>query len=512
MAEASRRAARQPRKGGLSNALFVAAAAEALPPELDGRAHAIVTTLPVGLPAPRPASARAPSPVLAGLARRAQPGCRWPRRCSRSPSATSHQSAGASNAVAVLRWPTLASDPRSPRGRRRPRSLRRARPGPSRLGASALEPRPLGVSRRRIRLAVGSIPPMPGKVPFILDVDTGIDDALALLLCLCLAGDRPRRGDLRRRQRRRAPGRREHAGRPGADGSGRTCPSPLGRERPLVKPLETHAGDARAARARATRSCRRRRRGRWSRTTPPTASIAVARERPGEVVLVTLGPLTNLAVALEREPLLPRLLGGYVLMGGAFRAPATRHRPASGTCTSIRTPRSRSSRLGDAGAERGALPLAMGLDVTEQARFRPEQLRSLAAAPARCPSTPPRSRPSPCRRSARWPRTRSSGSSWMRCASTSNSTRVRRLLRRVHPRSVRRRGRARPIAGAQPADLRRRRDRAGPRPWNDRRRLPGPGRRPPNVDVAVEGDADRFLERFIERVGALAARMPIAAR
>jgi hypothetical protein len=37
-------------------------------------------------------------------------------------------------------------------------------------------------------------------------------------------------------------------------------------------------------------------------------------------------------------------------------------------------------------------------------------------------------------------------------------------------------------------------------------------RRPPNVDVAVEGDADRFLERFIERVGALAARAPVAAR
>jgi purine nucleosidase len=37
-------------------------------------------------------------------------------------------------------------------------------------------------------------------------------------------------------------------------------------------------------------------------------------------------------------------------------------------------------------------------------------------------------------------------------------------------------------------------------------------RRPPNVDVAVEADADRFLERFIERVGGFAARTTGAAR
>ena len=36
---------------------------------------------------------------------------------------------------------------------------------------------------------------------------------------------------------------------------------------------------------------------------------------------MTLGPLTNLAVALEREPELPGLLRGLVFMGGAFRVP-----------------------------------------------------------------------------------------------------------------------------------------------------------------------------------------------
>ncbi len=35
---------------------------------------------------------------------------------------------------------------------------------------------------------------------------------------------------------------------------------------------------------------------------PPTCIIESARARPGELTLVTLGPLSNVAVALEREP------------------------------------------------------------------------------------------------------------------------------------------------------------------------------------------------------------------
>jgi 16S rRNA (adenine(1408)-N(1))-methyltransferase len=46
MAEASRRAARRPDRGGLPNALFVVAAAEALPPELDGLADLVTVHFP----------------------------------------------------------------------------------------------------------------------------------------------------------------------------------------------------------------------------------------------------------------------------------------------------------------------------------------------------------------------------------------------------------------------------------------------------------------------------------
>ncbi len=45
----------------------------------------------------------------------------------------------------------------------------------------------------------------------------------------------------------------------------------------------------------------------------------LARSRPGEVTLVTLGPLSNVAAALERDPVGMRQLRRIIVMGGAFR-------------------------------------------------------------------------------------------------------------------------------------------------------------------------------------------------
>jgi inosine-uridine nucleoside N-ribohydrolase len=53
----------------------------------------------------------------------------------------------------------------------------------------------------------------------------------------------------------------------------------------------------------------------------PAALVRLARLRPGELTLVTLGPLTNLAIALNVEPTLPELLKAVVVMGGAFTVP-----------------------------------------------------------------------------------------------------------------------------------------------------------------------------------------------
>jgi inosine-uridine nucleoside N-ribohydrolase len=48
------------------------------------------------------------------------------------------------------------------------------------------------------------------------------------------------------------------------------------------------------------------------------AIIDLARANPGEITLVAVGPLTNLALALEADPEVATLLKAVVIMGGAF--------------------------------------------------------------------------------------------------------------------------------------------------------------------------------------------------
>ncbi len=47
--------------------------------------------------------------------------------------------------------------------------------------------------------------------------------------------------------------------------------------------------------------------------------LAIARARPGELRILATGPLTNLALALRREPRLPALVRDVTIMGGAVR-------------------------------------------------------------------------------------------------------------------------------------------------------------------------------------------------
>jgi inosine-uridine nucleoside N-ribohydrolase len=49
--------------------------------------------------------------------------------------------------------------------------------------------------------------------------------------------------------------------------------------------------------------------------------VDMARQRPGEITLVAVGPLGNLALALEIEPQLPKLLLAVVIMGGTVLEP-----------------------------------------------------------------------------------------------------------------------------------------------------------------------------------------------
>jgi inosine-uridine nucleoside N-ribohydrolase len=47
--------------------------------------------------------------------------------------------------------------------------------------------------------------------------------------------------------------------------------------------------------------------------------VEMARAHPGEITLVPVGPLTNIAAALALEPQLPQLIKSVVLMGGAVK-------------------------------------------------------------------------------------------------------------------------------------------------------------------------------------------------
>jgi purine nucleosidase len=95
----------------------------------------------------------------------------------------------------------------------------------------------------------------------------------------------------------------------------------------------------------------------------PAAMIRLARQRPGEITLVCLGPLTNLAIALNVEPGITELLAGVTLMGGAYNVPGNT------------TPAAEFNILVDpeAAEQVFAAPfkrlIAVGLDVTEQVRL-----------------------------------------------------------------------------------------------------------------------------------------------
>lgn len=218
---------------------------------------------------------------------------------------------------------------------------------------------------------------MTDRVPVILDVDTGIDDALALLFACassevelvaatCVAGNVP--ADQVTDNTRAVM---ELVGRP-------DVPVARGADRPLVKPLqtteETHGprGIGHAALPVPSRPVE-----------PMDAADLIverARRRPGEINLVTLGPMTNLALALQREPRLPGLLKTWTFMGGAFRVPGNTT-PTTEWNLYVDPDAAKACLAVWAGALDAdpaiPLPLGMGLDVTERARILPAHVARL---------------------------------------------------------------------------------------------------------------------------------------
>ncbi len=328
--------------------------------------------------------------------------------------------------------------------------------------------------------------------PLILDVDTGIDDALALLYACaspeaelvavtCLAGNATA-ADTQRNTRAVL----EAAGRGDVEVA-------VGRPMPLLRALEitpeTHGprglGYADPPEPVASLSA----------SFAPQLIVDEARRRPGELTLVTLGPLTNLAIAALMEPALPRLLRRWVAMGGAFRVPGNTTPVAEWNIHC--DPEAARIALGAWQVAADADPstpraLLIGLDVTERARLFPADVDALAA---RAGDAGAGGRVIPLLRDS----LRFYFEFHERCdgfygafvhdpfvvAAALDGTLVR-----TEPASVDVDASGGPGDGQTIADWR------------------GTTGRSPNADVAVEGEAGTFIRRLVARVGDLAGSRP----
>ncbi len=349
------------------------------------------------------------------------------------------------------------------------------------------------------------------RLPMILDVDTGIDDALALLYACaspeidllavtCVAGNVPLDAVVAN-----TLAALELAGRG-------DVPVHAGADRPLVKSLttteETHGPEGIGYATRPQVS------GGPKSHEAAAAIVEIVRRRPGDVHLVTLGPMTNLALALELEPRLPSLLRGWTFMGGAFRGSGNTT-PTSEWNIHV-DPDAAKACLAAWGTARGAdptvpPPIGMGLDVTEEARLMPDAVAELARRAGAVDSDAAAINPG------------DAASAMLAAGSVSRNDVLRFVVDAlrfyfefhaaydgfygafIHDPFV--------VAATIDPSLIETRPvfvdvEVGPGLAHamtvaDWRGITG---RPPNVSVAVTGNAALFLDRLVERIGALAAR------
>jgi purine nucleosidase len=331
---------------------------------------------------------------------------------------------------------------------------------------------------------------MSPATALIIDVDTGIDDSLALLYALaspdadvlavtCVSGNVEARQVAVNTLRL-------------LDMVGRSdIEVALGRLVPLVRPLmtapDTHGPEGIGyATLPATQRA-------VSERHAADVIVETARARPTEVTLITLGPLTNLAVALEREPQLPRLLHSLVMMAGAYRSPGNTT-PTSEWNVAV-DPEAMDQVLNAwAGHADVAKPIALGLDVTERAKMTPDHLARLHVAAGNPANSQVLQFIDDALRFYMEFHSRYDGfyGAFIHDALAVASALDRKLIR-TESLTVQVELKGELTYGETVTDWR--------RVWG----------REPNLDVAVEANVESFFDRFIERVGSLAARVPNVA-
>jgi purine nucleosidase len=320
----------------------------------------------------------------------------------------------------------------------------------------------------------------------IIDVDTGIDDALALLYVLgspeaellavtCTSGN-VEAGQVAEN----TIGLLEMCGRSDIEVA-------LGRREPLKRPLqiapETHGpkGIGYATLPAPGRPLSERH--------AADLIAAEARRAPGEITLITLGPLTNLAVALEREPDLPRLVRNLVMMAGSYRSPGNTA-PTSEWNVAVDPEAMHVVLSAWAAADGVGRPVALGLDVTERAKFMPDHLVRLHAAAGDPQGNRVLQFIDDALRFYMEFHSRYDGfyGAFIHDALAVASTLDPTLLKTE----------ALPVQVELVGEL------TSGETVTDWRRVWG---RPPNLDIGVSADIDNFFDRYIERVGGLAARL-----
>ena len=120
-----------------------------------------------------------------------------------------------------------------------------------------------------------------------------------------------------------------------------------------------------------------------------TAWVRAAHAFPGELIGVATAPLTNLALALRAEPALPTLLHRLVIMGGAYdyrgnTTPVTEWNIGVDPEAAAEVFAAWSVNAG----EPQRLPILCGLDVTRHIAMTPDHLSRLAVAAGSNPANP----------------------------------------------------------------------------------------------------------------------------